>query len=144
LESCAGVQMPRGSCLGLLGRYAPAHELLAEAEATARKQNLLELQGEIQIRQAFLFFLEKDYVSSHAVFRAVLNIAGRVGGWYFRGNAFWGIGKNLMIQQCYHEALPWLEESLAIFENAGARLSIALVWSELAVVTRAWGTTRTH
>jgi tetratricopeptide (TPR) repeat protein len=29
--------------------------------------------------------------------------------------------------------MPWLNESLEIFENAGARLSVAMVWSELAV-----------
>ncbi len=29
--------------------------------------------------------------------------------------------------------MPWLQDSLGIFEVAGARLSIAMVWSELAV-----------
>jgi tetratricopeptide (TPR) repeat protein len=38
-----------------------------------------------------------------------------------------------MIQEQYEEATPWLEESLEIFEGAGARLSVAMVWGELAV-----------
>jgi tetratricopeptide (TPR) repeat protein len=38
-----------------------------------------------------------------------------------------------MIQACYEEAMPWLHESLGIFENADARLSTAKVWGELAV-----------
>jgi len=38
-----------------------------------------------------------------------------------------------MIQGHYQEGLPWLQESLGIFESAGARLSIAMAWSELAV-----------
>jgi tetratricopeptide (TPR) repeat protein len=29
--------------------------------------------------------------------------------------------------------MPWLDESLGIFEGADARLSVAMVWSELAV-----------
>jgi len=56
----------------------------------------------------------------------------RVGGWFFRGHALWGIGQNLVIQGRY-DAMPWLEESLRIFEGDDARLSMALVWSEMAV-----------
>lgn len=40
--------------------------------------------------------------------------------------AYW---KNLMIQEQYEEAMPWLQESLGLFESADARLSIAMVWS---------------
>jgi hypothetical protein len=43
------------------------------------------------------------------------------------GHALWGIGKNLMIQEHYEEAMPWLQESLGIFENADALPSIATV-----------------
>jgi tetratricopeptide (TPR) repeat protein len=38
-----------------------------------------------------------------------------------------------MIQEHYREALPWLRESLEVFEGVDARLSVATVWSELAV-----------
>jgi tetratricopeptide (TPR) repeat protein len=67
------------------------------------------------------------------MFQSVLAVAERAGGWYYRGHALWGIGKNLMIQGHYKQAMPWLAESLAIFEGAGARLSMAVVWNELAV-----------
>lgn len=38
-----------------------------------------------------------------------------------------------MIQEHYEEALPWLEESLKVFESAEAPLAVAMVWGELAV-----------
>ena len=38
-----------------------------------------------------------------------------------------------MIQTFNEEGIPWLEQSLAIFQGANAELSIALVWGELAV-----------
>lgn len=62
-----------------------------------------------------------------------MDLSQQLGGWYFSGSALWGIGKNLMIQQFYEEAIPWLQQSLAVFEDAHAELSMALVWSELAV-----------
>jgi len=88
---------------------------------------------DVDLSWAFIFFRQKDYVSSDRLFRAALDLAEKVGGWYLRGHALWGIGKNLMIQEHYEEAMPWLNESLGIFENAGARLSMAMVWGELAV-----------
>jgi tetratricopeptide (TPR) repeat protein len=125
--------MYRGSYLGSLGRYDLSHRLLGEAEAAAHDAHELELQAEAHLRHALLFFLQKDYTASGRMFRAVLRLAEQIGGWYFRGNALCGIGKNLMIQEHYRDAMPWLEESVRIFEGAGARLSIAMVWSELAV-----------
>jgi hypothetical protein len=56
----------------------------------------------------------------------------------FRGHALWGIGKNLMIQEHCHEAMPWLEDSLKTFDGAGARIEIAMVWSEMAVCHLGW------
>jgi len=38
-----------------------------------------------------------------------------------------------MIQEHYRDAMPWLQESLEVFERLNARLSVATVWSELAV-----------
>lgn len=118
---------------GLLGRYEPSHGLLGQAEAMARSAELPELQAGVHLNQAFIFFLQQDYVSSDRLFRAVLRLSDQAGGWYFRGSALWGIGKNLMIQGHYRDAMPWLENSLEIFEAAGARLDIAMVWSEQAV-----------
>jgi tetratricopeptide (TPR) repeat protein len=132
-ESRAALRMYRGSYLGFLGRYETSHQLFAEAEVIARDARLLELLGDIHLSRAFIFFLQKDYVSSDRLFRSALSVSGRVQSWHLRGHALWGVGKNLMIQEHYEEAIPWFKESLGIFENAGARLQIAMVWGELAV-----------
>ena len=133
VESSAALRMYRGAYAGFLGRYESSHRLLGEAAAMARGASLLKLEADVCLSWAFIFFRQKDYVSSDRLFRAALKLAEKVGGWRLRGHALWGIGKNLMIQEHYEEAMPWLQESLGIFENAGARLSIAMAWSELAV-----------
>ncbi len=133
VESCAALKLCCGSYLGQLGRYEPSHQLLGEAQAMARGAGLLGLQAEVHRRQGFIFFLQKDYASSDLMFRAVLNLGEQLDDWYFRGYGMWGIGKNLMIQAHYRDAMPWLERSLGVFEAAKAQLDIAMVWSELAV-----------
>lgn len=133
VESTAALRMYRGSYAGYLGRYETSHRLLGEAAAMARDAGLPKLQADACLSWAFIFFRQKDYVSSDHLFRSALDLAEKAGGWSLRGRALWGIGKNLMIQEHYEEAMPWLQESLGVFENAGARLSIAMVWSELAV-----------
>jgi len=133
VESSAALKMYRGSYAGFLGRYETSHRLLGEAAAMARDAGLLRLQGDVCLSWAFIFFRQKDYVSSDRLFRSALDPAEKVGGWYLRGHALWGIGKNLMIQEYYEEAIPWLDESLGIFEGAGARLAIAMVWGELGI-----------
>ena len=133
IESNVVLKMYCGAYSGFLGRYEPAHHLLSEADAIAREAGLVETQADVYLSWAFIFFRQKDYASSDRLFRAALELSGKVGGWYLRGHSLWGIGKNLMIQEQYEEAMPWLNESLEIFENASTRLSIAMVWSELAV-----------
>jgi tetratricopeptide (TPR) repeat protein len=133
LRSLIGLKKTRGYCLGQLGRYAASHGFLGEAEQLARDAGLLEMQCEVQQCQAMVFYLQRDYESSDRIFRLILEAAPQIGGWYFRASALWGIGKNLMIQGNHEAALPWLEESLALFESVGARLSIAIAWSEMAV-----------
>ncbi len=86
-----------------------------------------------------IFFLQKSYSSSDRIYRDVLDRSDELGGWYFRATALWGIGKNLMIQEHYEEAMPRLEKSLEIFESVGARLSTATVWSELGVCYLGFG-----
>jgi tetratricopeptide (TPR) repeat protein len=132
-ESLIGLLMHGGYCCGLLGRYQRSHMLLAEAEEKAGRACLLELLCEVYQRQAMILFRQRDYASSDRIFRAILRLGDEVGGWYFRGNALWGIGKNLMIQEHYRDAMPWLQESLEVFEGVNARLLVATVWSELAV-----------
>jgi tetratricopeptide (TPR) repeat protein len=133
IESRAALRMYCGSYSGFLGRYEISHRLLGEAETIARDASLPKILGEIYLSRAFIFFLQKDYASSDGLFRSALRLTERVEGWYLRGHALWGIGKNLMIQEHYEEAMPWLQESLGVFESAGARLRIAMLWSELAV-----------
>jgi tetratricopeptide (TPR) repeat protein len=133
VESCAALKMHCGYYSGLLGHYELSHRLLGQAEAMARSAEVPELQAGVHLNQAFIFFLQKDYVLSDCMFRSVLSFLDQSDGWYFRGSALWGIGKNLMIQGHYRDAMPWLESSLEIFEAAGARLDIAMVWSEQAV-----------
>jgi tetratricopeptide (TPR) repeat protein len=133
IESSVALRTYRGSYLGFLCRYEPSHRLFAEAEVMAGDASLLKLLGDVHLSRAFVFFLQKDYVSSDHLFRSALRLTGHVEGWHLHGHALWGIGKNLMIQGHHEEAIPWLQKSLGIFENAGARLRIAMVWSELAV-----------
>jgi tetratricopeptide (TPR) repeat protein len=131
--SSAGLKRLRGYCLGLLGRYPECHRLLLEAESIARDAGLLELRCEVHQCQAMIYYLQRNFEASDRAFRLILAASDEIGGWYFRANALWGIGKNLMIQEHYEAALLWLEEARSLFEAAGARLSTAIVWSELAV-----------
>ena len=132
-ESGSALKMYRGAYSGYLGRYEASYHLLQEAEAIARQAGLAELLGDVHLSRAFILFRQKDYVSSDNQFRCALKLAGEVGGWYLRGYGLWGVGKNLMIQEHYGEAMPWLEEALRIFEGAEAKLAIAMVWNELAL-----------
>lgn len=131
--SLANLKKTRGYCLGHLGRYVPSHALMKEAELIAKEAGLLELECEVYQCQAMIYYLQRDYTSSDQIFKRILDNSGKIGGWYFRANALWGIGKNLMIQEFFHAAIPWLEEALLIFEQAKALALIAVVWSELAV-----------
>ncbi len=133
IESSIGIKKLRGYYSGLLGRYEASHRWLNEAEALALEANLIETRAEVHLCQAMILFLQQNYVASDRIFRVVLDLSQQIGGWYFRGSSLWGIGKNLMIQTHYEEAIPWLQQSLTIFEGVAAELSMALVWSELAV-----------
>lgn len=133
IDSLARLWMHRGYCYGLLGRHELSLRLLAAAEETARDSGLFELLCEVHQRQAMILFRQQDYGASDRIFRIILKLSDEMEGWYFQGNARWGIGKNLMIQRHYREAMPWLKDSLKIFEDVNARLSVATVWGELAV-----------
>ena len=125
--------MTLGYCYGHLGRWVQAHELLLQAEALSKASGLIELRCEVYLRQAMILYLQEDYSASDRTYRAMLAASEPLDGWYFKAWAFWGIGKNLMIQRHHRAAIPWLENSLAFFESAGDRRSMATVWSELAV-----------
>lgn len=117
----------------MLGKYAPGHSLSQEGERLAREAGLLELLCQAHQYQAMLFYFQEDYAFSSRAFHMVLDAANRLDDWYYWGCGFWGIGKNLMIQEHYRTAIPWLEDSLNLFEPAGARLWVAVIWGELAV-----------
>jgi tetratricopeptide (TPR) repeat protein len=104
-----------------------------ESEAMAREANLIECLAEVYQCKAMVHFVQQNYQESDCIFRMILDLSHEIGGWYFHGYALWGIGKTLMIQHFYEGAIPWLEQSLAVFEDEGVELSMALVWSELAV-----------
>ena len=131
--SLAGIKGRSGYFLGHMGQFDAAHSLMGQAEELARTAGLLEPLCEVHQRQAMVLYLQREYASSERVFQEILVASYSVGGWYFRAHALWGIGKNQMIQERYAEAVPWLEQSLALFEGVDARLSMATVWSELAV-----------
>jgi tetratricopeptide (TPR) repeat protein len=131
--SSASLKMYRGSFCGYLGRNEASHRLLGEAAALAEEAGLLELLGDIYLCHGFTFFRQADYISSTALYQSALNLCDRVDSGHLRGHGLWGIGKNLMIRSRYQEALPWLEKSLAVFEAEDSPLSVATVWSELAV-----------
>ena len=140
--SLIGIKKTCGYRLGHLGKYPASHKLMGEPESLARSAGMRELLAEVRQCQAMIFYLQRDYESSERIFRLILNDAEQIGGWYFRATALWGIGKNLMIQGHHEAALPWLEESLALFERAGAHLSVATVWGEMAVCYLGFGDDR--
>jgi tetratricopeptide (TPR) repeat protein len=129
----AALKMHRASYTGYLGRYEISHRLFVEAETLARETDLLELLGETHLSRAFIFFRQKDYSSSDSLFRMALELSKVVVGWRLRGYSLWGIGKNLMIQECYKDAMQWLDQSLAVFAEANAPLAIAMVWGEQSI-----------
>lgn len=133
IESCVGVTKLRGYYAGLLGRYKASHELLQQAQELARNANLIESLAEVYQCQAMIHFLQRNYAESDRIFRLILDLSRQIGDWYFRGSALWGIGKTLMIQEHYEEAISWLQQSLTVFEDERVELSMTLVWSELAV-----------
>lgn len=133
VESWISIKKLRGYYFGLLGRCEVSHQLLQEAEVMACEADLLELRAEVHLCQAMIFYLQQNYLSSDRIFRLVLGLSQQIGGWYFRAIALWGIGKNLMIQRHYEEAILWLQQSLGISEGVGARVSVSVAWSELAV-----------
>ncbi|MFZ1085002.1 MAG: tetratricopeptide repeat protein [Terracidiphilus sp.] len=133
LSSIIGLKKTRGYCLGQLGKYAPSHGLMEEAEFLARKAGMLEMLCDVQSCQGMIFYLQKDHEPSSRIYRFILDASDQMDGWYFKNNARWGIGKNLMAQGFYNEAIQWFEESLTIAESAGSRALMALAWGELAV-----------
>ena len=132
-EFCARFRMHCGYYQGLLGRYEASHRLLNDAQHKAIDLSHDELHCEVLFRRGFVFYLQENYTESEKLYREALRLSTQLPDWYFRGHALWGVGKNFMIREQYEEALTWLKEALTVFESPEARLSMAMVWSEMAV-----------
>lgn len=133
LENCIAFKMHRGYCAGLLSRFGVGHKLLAEAKETSVNAKLLALIGDIQLRQAMVFFLQRKFDAADETYREVLELSKQVGGWYLHAAAHAGIGKVLMIQDHHREAIPWFEKAYKINEEQGVWYQTARLSSELAV-----------
>jgi tetratricopeptide (TPR) repeat protein len=125
--------MHRGYCAGLLGRYDVSAKLLEQAQKTATDAGLRELRCEVLLRQAMVCFLREDYTGSDLIYRLTLSESQKLQDWYIHSAALAGVGKILMIQRYFAEAIPWFQQALSIVEPDGARFAIARLWSELAV-----------
>lgn len=121
IESGTRLTMHLGYCSACLGRYEAAHALLNEAQASAQSAELPELQAEITLRQGMLAYLLRDFNSSERLYRSVVNTYGDRFGWYIFCIARGGVGKSLMARREFREALPWLEEAVAMAEAAGSK-----------------------
>ena len=137
VPSRASWNMHLGYCLGLLGRYSESSQLLEQAGYTAWEADLPELRCAILLRKGMIHYVRNEYGPSDKTYRCALDICERLDDWYLISTALAGIGKNLMAQRHFTQALPWFEQSLAIADQAGARHSIARLWNELAVCH--WG-----
>lgn len=131
--SKASLSMYRGYWLAMLGNYKSAHAFLEEAAALASSSGLFELQGEVQVRQAMVAYLEKKFDLSRTFYQSVVEVhAGRYGP-YLYAVALCGVGKTLMAQKQYQEALTWFRRALETAREAGLALIYAAVVSEIGV-----------
>jgi tetratricopeptide (TPR) repeat protein len=131
-------KMHLGYCLGLLGRYGECNQLLELARCSTIDANLTELHCEVLLRQGMIHYVRREFANSDRSYRDALNLCKALksdegGDWYLESTALAGVGKNLMIQDHFAEAIPWFEKSLAISEKAHARYSAARLWNELAM-----------
>jgi tetratricopeptide (TPR) repeat protein len=133
LEILISYDMHRGYCLGLLGRYDSSRCLLAKAQASASDAGLCDLRCHILLREAMIMFLQRDYSNSGRIYQSVLDESRESVDWYVYSAALAGVGKVLMIQRQYSDAVPWLQRALAIMEKKQAKYAIARVWSDIAV-----------
>ena len=129
----ASQEMHRGYCSGLLGRHEASKQLLRRAEKRAGDAGLWELRCEVLLRQAMVSYLQGDYASSGRIYRVVLEECKKFDSWYIHSMALIGVGKVLMIQRHFADAVPWFQEALAIVERMRANYAKSGIWEELAV-----------
>ena len=125
--------MHRGYNAAILGRYDFADKLLKCAKTLADSAALLELQGEIKVRQAMVAYFRKDYRTSESLYRSVAETQRDKHGWYLFTIARGGVGKSLMAQKRYQDALPWLEQAHDTANSVNARYRASLIAGEMAI-----------
>lgn len=133
VESGIGLMMHRGYNLALLGHYESAHALLNEAETLALRTERFEYHGEVKIRQGMVAYLETKFQTAETLYHSVVDAYGERFGWYLCSVATTGVGKSLMAQRRYEEAIPWIEKGGELITSAGSEFSLALNRGELAV-----------
>jgi len=126
-------KMHCGYCLGVLARYGQSKRLLNQAESETYRLGLPQLRCEVLLRQAMVAFLQQDYADSNRIYHLILDECERIDDWYIHSAARAGVGKVLMIQYEFADALPWFREALVIVERQQAKYAIARLWSEIAV-----------
>src|SRR5579862_8812386 len=80
-----------------------------------------------------IHYVRREYAASTEKYQGALHLCENWDDWYLQSTALAGIGKNLMIQRYFTEAIPWFDRSLALSDAAGAEYSKARLWSELAI-----------
>jgi tetratricopeptide (TPR) repeat protein len=117
VESIIGLAMHRGYLLAMLGHYVLAHATLSKAEALASTSELVELEGEVRVRQAMVACFERDVSRAQELYQRVVDSQVRKQDEYLYCVALAGVGKTFMARREYREALTWLEKSLEIAES---------------------------
>jgi tetratricopeptide (TPR) repeat protein len=133
VESRIGLIMHRGYNCALLGQYNSSHALLNEAETMALHTERLEYHGEVRVRQAMVAYLEFQYTTAESLYQSVVDTYGERFGWYLHSIATTGVGKALMAQRRYEEAIPWIETAADIIRSAGSEFQLAMNRGELGV-----------
>jgi tetratricopeptide (TPR) repeat protein len=130
-ESIVGLTMHRGYLLAMLGHYDSARSLLSKAEALASTSNLLELEGEVRVRQAMLACFERDFSRAQKLYQGVGDTQARKHKGYLYCVALAGVGKTFMARKQYQEALIRFEKSLEVAKLEGFGLLRPVLMGEV-------------
>jgi len=123
----------RGRAKMMLRNVQEAGELLDEALRLASETGAPALRAEAQLMRTALFIRRRDWTSAEASGRDALANAKLSGDAYFEATAFGILGNRGMFDSRYDEAIPWYEQSIALFEKHGYRLSSAMARHNLGI-----------
>ena len=133
IASKANLSMFRGYWLAMLGKHRLAGALLTEAADLASSAELFALQGEVKVRQAMTAYLQQDFKLSHSLYLSVVATQADRCGTYLYSVALCGVGKSLMAQRLFQEALVWFDKSMKVARESGFNLLYAGIFSEIGV-----------